>query len=137
VAVDTEISRTLVELERKLEELERALTSIGARRREGDGARLVDERLDAGAIAPPSSVTASPPRNFTASPPPSVTASPPPHAPTAGGRASAELDESIELSELVRFRDRLERTMRELVEDYEQVIRLRGASSSPPPAGES
>ncbi len=124
MAVDTEISRTLVELERKLEELERALTAIGARRRESAGARLVDEQLDAGAIA-------------TASPPPDATPSPPSNAPGSGARSSADLDESIELAELVRFRDRLERTMRALVEDYEQVIRLRGASAPRPPAGES
>jgi hypothetical protein len=120
VAVDSEIARTLVELERKLEELERALTSIGAQRREGapgygGGARLIDESLDVQAGAAPSPQGAVP----------------------AGGRPPGDFDESIELAELVRFRDRLERTMRELVEGYEQVIRLRGASSPRPPIGES
>lgn len=53
----------------------------------------------------------------------------------AGTRAEEHFrraaDESIELVELVRFRDRLESVMRDLVEDYERIIRLRAASEQP------
>jgi hypothetical protein len=142
--VDTEVARTLAELERKLGDLERALS--GAPRQEpsgglAGGARLVDERLEGlgSASAPqapgPPPAPSSPP---AAGPPPAQAPTPPPPAPTPGPATaspsfSQHSDESIELAELARYRDRLEQTMRDLLTDYERVIRLRSLSASWPP----
>ncbi len=123
--MDSEVARTLAELERKLQDLERALGAVGERvpgaglepsDRGQSTARLVDERLE-GASATP----LSPP--------------PPPAPPGAHGESHGfgspapaprpDSDESIDLVELARFRDHLERTMSDLLADYERVIRLR------------
>lgn len=122
--MDSEVARTLAELERKLQDLERALGSVGERtpspldqgdRRPQapeydlpgavpatapDGARLIDERLESAAAAAPAPATV--PRS--------------------------DSDESIDLVELARFRDRLQQTMSDLLADYERVIRLRSAA---------
>lgn len=116
--MDTEVARTLAELERKLGDLERALS--GAARQEptgglAGGARLVDERLE----GLDSAVPATGPGPAPTTPPPF---------------SEQRSDESIELAELARFRDRLEQTMRDLLADYERVIRLRGASEAWSPA---
>jgi hypothetical protein len=152
--VDNAVAKTLAELESKLQELERALSvavaggeqqrsaqaqSYGAQAAPGPrpsaqndpdsasaaDARLVDERLEQASPAPPSQaehegdpVGAS---SVSSAPSPS-SSSPPPTSP----------DDSIELAELVRFRERLEHAMSDLLSDYEQVIRLRGASAQPP-----
>lgn len=159
--MDTEVSRTLAELERKLHDLELALASVGGEQRaQGvhmqaassveqatssdspsprppSGARLVDESVDlsaggqghaeaqgdAGAQGPAGEQGHAGAQDH-------------PGKQGDAGRQSEEhpnrpADESIELVELVRFRDRLERTMRDLVEDYERVIRLRAASQQP------
>ncbi len=154
--MDTEVARTLAELERKLGDLERALSSAARQEPTGElagGARLVDERLEGlgPASAPaapgsaPTSGPAAPPISGPAPsyapipPPPAPVPGPPPPAPIPGPAAAApsatqRSDESIELAELARFRDRLEQTMRDLLADYERVIRLRGASETWPPA---
>lgn len=140
--MDSEVSRTLAELERKLQELERALAaaSHGERQRSGQSeprlaghapgaARLVDEGLE-GAADPQRAGHDTPPEAVP-QPPPSPIGTGAPEQPRH------DFGESIELSELVRFRDRLQHTLRELAEDYEQIICLRGASASPqPPNGE-
>lgn len=112
--MDSEVARTLAELEHKLQDLERALSSVGESA--PDGARLVDERLESAAAPAP--------------PPPAPAAS---HGesqvfglPTPAPRPN--FDESIDLVELARFRDRLEQTMSDLLADYERVIRLRSAA---------
>jgi hypothetical protein len=133
--VDTEVARTLAELERKLGDLERALS--GAVRVEpagglASGARLVDERLEelGSAPAPP-----TPGPSPTPGPAPAQAFAPPPPAPIpVPATASQNSDESIELAELARFRDRLEQTMHNLLADYERVIRLRNVSESRPSA---
>jgi hypothetical protein len=126
--VDIEVSRTLAELERKLQELEQALAaaSHSEQQRSMPGpARLVDEGLQ---------TDADPRRTGDGMAP--ETAPQPPAGQIRVGNAeqpSHDFGESIELSELVRFRDRLQRTLRELTEDYEQIICLRGASTQQPP----
>jgi hypothetical protein len=118
--VDSEVARTLAELERKLQDLERALGAVGERApgaglepndRSQSTARLVDERLEGASANPPS---------------------PPPQPPSAPA-PQPDSDESIDLVELARFRDHLERTMSELLTDYERVIRLRSAAEPRPP----
>jgi hypothetical protein len=143
--VDSEVAKTLAELERKLQELERALAGAGSQDQRSQapvyerssepagtigsswapdagvassGARLVDERLEDAVSAPPA--------------PPAPGAAPLP--PAAAQRFG---DESIELAELARFRDRLEQTMRELLADYERVIRLRSISETRPPVDQT
>jgi hypothetical protein len=133
--VDSQVARTLAELERKLQDLERALAGAGSEAERSPlyetpsepsgmpwappgpgaatgGARLVDERLE----------------HEVSAPPPVPGATPSPTAPVQRFD-----DESIELAELARFRDRLEQTMRELLADYERVIRLRSISETRPP----
>jgi 2-aminoadipate transaminase len=113
-AVDQEVAKTLGELERKLLELERTLTSIGqADAPSGEGATA--------AIAPR-------PR----------------------GRSGSRLvDEAVELedrvrptqaqppsaTELLRFRDRLERTARELTNDYDELLGRLSFAAVPAPTG--
>lgn len=144
--MDSEVARTLAELERKLQELERAVSAAGSdyRRQEttayepataagtidtfaGSGARLVDERLESAAAA------AAP------VPAPAPTAAPTPAmAPTAAAAPTAaqphDRADSIDLVELARFRDRLEQTTRDLLADYERIIRLRSLPESQDPA---
>lgn len=81
-----------------------------------DGARLVDERLESAAASPP------PPPAPAGSHGASHAFGPPSPAPRP------DFDESIDLVELARFRDRLEQTMSDLLADYERVIRLRSAA---------
>lgn len=129
--MDSEVARTLAELERKLQDLERALGAGGRMHAAqetpahepasatgamgafgGSGARLVDERLENASPAP------GPTQTCAQSQPPSAPAA----VPARG------FEDSIDLVELARFRDRLEQTMRDLVADYERVIRLRSVS---------
>ena len=127
--MDSEVARTLAELERKLQDLERAL---GAGSREhrpqetpayepppasGDDGRVHGLRRAVGGRAPESASPApGPPPAYAESQAPS-TPSPPRH-----------FEDSIDLVELARFRDRLEQTMRDLLADYERIIRLRSVS---------
>lgn len=53
-----------------------------------------------------------------------------PTSPTGPAAASPQrhaYDETIDLAELTRFRDRLEQTMRELIAEYDRIILLRRA----------
>jgi DNA-binding transcriptional MocR family regulator len=125
--VDREIATTLGELERKLHELERTLVEIGSRSESSnDGApgprvrepsRLVDEAVEPEApIAPPARVAAPAQR---------------PHA-LQGAASGYGMPPSA--AELLRFRERLERTARELTHDYDELLgRLR--TVEPVPAG--
>jgi len=116
--VDQEVSKTLGELERKLQELERTLISID---RGGGGEPSVDS--PSAAVAPqtpdPSPQSANPTRlvdeavepiahvEQTPSPPVRQTQRPaPPTTPPQAKTPSAE--------ELLRFRDRLERSAQEM-----------------------
>ncbi len=132
--MDSEVARTLAELERKLQDLERALGAGGREHRPqeapayepapasgtmgtftGSGARLVDERLESASSVP------GPLQTYAESQAPSAPA-PPRH-----------FEDSIDLVELARFRDRLEQTMRDLLADYERIIRLRSVSEDRDP----
>jgi hypothetical protein len=117
-----DVTSTLAELERKLRELERELTSIGRRRVQPAGdtieteqaaapprhdlGRLVDEQVE------PPAATA-----FTAARPPSA---PPPTS--DGERAVPTEAQLASLAELRRFRERLERFAKELLNDYDAVL---------------
>ncbi len=99
------MAQTLGELERKLGELERELAAVGAAN--SAGGRLIDEA--APRAAPPQH--SGPP----APPEPAVTiSSPPPREP----RRPAPPD----TDELLRFRERLERTAAELTRDYDELL---------------
>jgi 2-aminoadipate transaminase len=150
--VDQEVSKTLVELERKVQELERILTSVDRRENPGNenapvldvsaGGRLVDEVVEqaekptAGASATSSVLPsrerptisrasqqpgqmAQPPRS-PQPPRPVAPQAPPPMAP----RPSQQPPEanSPNAEELLRFRDRLEHTARELTHEYGELL---------------
>jgi hypothetical protein len=110
--VDQEVAKTLGELELKLQELERELTSIG--HRDGQATpkapgTLIDEAVEAQPPAPPPVITPTP------TPP-----APPPPDPR---RADAvEESRAVDLAELVRFRDKLARTMDELIDEYSRLL---------------
>lgn len=158
--MDREVSRTLAELEHKLHELERALASAGQRgadRTPSDGgARPVAGPVTAGEPAASRQYGGArivdedepvSPRNPSATRPaeqdPIAAEEAHPYARQAPALASPPqseppqtFGESIELAELVRFRDRLDRTLRELAEEYERIICLRNPSSPFPPPRE-
>jgi 2-aminoadipate transaminase len=144
--VDQEVSRTLGELERKLQELERTLSSID--RGEQPGADV----LPSGGRHPLPATAATPsggddaPRGGDHDLP-YTAATKPPHQ-------SRLVDEAIETvetpsrtvrppeeraagtEELLRFRDRLERTARELAHEYDELLgRLSFHAVPSPPVG--
>jgi DNA-binding transcriptional MocR family regulator len=112
--MDPEVARTLGELERKLLELERTLQTITGGEPEtsvpvieaplSGGSRIVDETIE-----PPRSPNPRPPR--APQPPAPPTRPSPTPTPTRPGAA-----------ELLRFRERLERTARELTHDYDELL---------------
>jgi DNA-binding transcriptional MocR family regulator len=161
--VDQEVAKTLGELEHKLRELERTLSSID--RDSGGGAapsadapsatapatatgfgrtadtdsppphetRLVDEAVEelaaAGMGAAATAATNALPQGGAPSSAPSASADTPARAP-AGSSAQPTA------SELLRFRDRLERTARALTHDYDELLgklRLGRAPAHPGP----
>jgi DNA-binding transcriptional MocR family regulator len=145
--VDQEIANTLGELERKLRELERVLSGIG----HGAGDRDASSPAPGApppAPAAPAAAPAAMPAAATVpqSPPPATGLS---HRPGAGrvvdeaveqvGGGSYRLpdagpsapqgrrpppaaERSPSAAELLRFRDRLERTARELTHDYDELL---------------
>jgi hypothetical protein len=134
-----DVTQTLAELERKLRELERELAAVG---RDEHGARLVDEAAQpaerqAGAgYQPGQPGTERTPGSEQAGSPASAdrgvgdfaARSLAPVQPAATGALS------IDLEQLLLFRDRLERVMRGLVEDYSGLLPAR---HSPPPLTEA
>lgn len=85
--------------------------------------RVIDEAVEAAPRAPfPPS--ASPPPSAPAAPsqPSPPAASPTPSSPPAGRRPPHAADRSPSAAELLRFRDRLERTARELTHDYDELL---------------
>jgi 2-aminoadipate transaminase len=129
--VDQEVSKTLGELERKLQELERTLTSIDRGGTTGEESpsvvvasqtpnptRLVDE-------------AAKPVTHIEQTPAPSVRQTPRPVQPTTPPQAKTPSAE-----ELLRFRDRLERSAKELTQEYDELLgRLDYAAVASKPAG--
>ncbi|HEV2981276.1 MAG TPA: PLP-dependent aminotransferase family protein [Solirubrobacteraceae bacterium] len=126
--MERELATTLGELERKLQELERTLVEIGSRTQPGDdglaarpddaeSTRLIDESMEGRAFQAPPRAAAQP--------------APASRRTTAGAPAGPPT-----AAELMRFRDRLERSARELTHDYDELLgRLRTpdpAPASPP-----
>jgi DNA-binding transcriptional MocR family regulator len=132
--VDPELAQTLGELERKLSELERELAA-------------------APALAPPSVHSPAPPPSPATHPAPTaqrpahIPASPPiaplspPSPPSAPPSAPspprpAPVAQRPNADELLRFRERLERTAAELTRDYDELLgRLSFAAVSAPTVG--
>jgi 2-aminoadipate transaminase len=147
--MDQEIATTLGELERKLHELERALTAIGSGTEPGGenaaapseeppahAGRLVDEAIErdqalrsAGLLTPPTDASTRPAPVYEA-----------PRRATTSGRGTGPLESATPGfapppdAELLRFRDRLERTAHELTHDYDELLgHLRYAAVPAPP----
>lgn len=148
--MDQEVAKTLGELELKLQELERELTSIG--RREGQAEQpktpgtLIDEAVERESPAdgqPEPAPTPQPPPSSPPGPPPPVPppepgspatppgtppglyppSSPPgPLPPDPRRPAAVEESRAVDLAELVRFRDKLARTMDELIDEYSGLL---------------
>jgi hypothetical protein len=133
--VDQEVAKTLGELELKLRELERELTSIGQRQTQ------VGEPLAPPPGGPPIPVTGRPPAPPIGSPHP-----PPAGEPT--GRlvdeaveqrfsmearetvygeipATKDRHEAIDLAELVRFKETMQRTLQDLIDQYSRLLSLK------------
>jgi DNA-binding transcriptional MocR family regulator len=120
--VDREIASTLGELERKLHELERTLVEIGNRaqspgdglssRRAATSSPLIDEAFERPAAAA---------RDFAPGQRTSTVRG------AVGGQSAPPT-----AAELLRFRERLERTARELTHDYDELLgRLRSPAPTP------
>ena len=162
--MDPDIATTLGDLERKLVELERALSAIGERdQATGDSeqhfqSRLVDEAVE---TAPRVDGPAAPAREAPAQSVPAPSPPAPPPAGPAYGRPGDALgagpspapqttppairreqagagDRTPTPAELLRFRERLERTARELTQEYDALLgrqtRERTVPPHPPPA---
>ncbi|HEV7162815.1 MAG TPA: aminotransferase class I/II-fold pyridoxal phosphate-dependent enzyme [Solirubrobacteraceae bacterium] len=148
--MDPEVARTLNELERKIEELERTLSSVTAPERHPQASplaahpsqvhappwsRVVDERIEAAAAPPVTPRSPTPTRSPTLRQPSPPLPGPPLRRPapthSRGGAPPPPRPE-----ELLRFRDRLERTARELTHDYDELlgrISYAAVSSAPGP----
>jgi 2-aminoadipate transaminase len=120
--MDPEVARTLSELERKLLELERTLNTINDGEQPA-AAAAAEPESPAGPTRPETPRTSSPPSGWsrivdeaTEPPPPS----PPPRAPRPPQTPRAPHPPSP--AELLRFRDRLEQSARELTHDYDALL---------------
>jgi DNA-binding transcriptional MocR family regulator len=125
--MDQEVARTLGELERKLLELERTLASMTG-----------EERPAAAAAPAPVPPAAPAPRGFGSSrivdesiEPPGTPSPPSPAAPQNTPRAPHPPSPT----ELLRFRDRLEQTARELTHDYDELLGRLSYAAVPTAAG--
>jgi len=135
--MDQEVAKTLGELERKLLELERTLISINQADTSGgkgiaaavssrppSGSRLIDEAIE---------VSSSPPSRAPqhAAFPRAVS------SPTTGsmGRARAGETQPPGTEELLRFRERLERTAHDLTHDYDELLGRLSFAAMPTPTG--
>jgi 2-aminoadipate transaminase len=152
-AVDQDVAKTLGELERKLLELERTLSTIGHEEQPSETpiapeppsprsfSRLVDESVErdeeaqwsapaagaARASAPPEPGPATAPSYTPAQ------AQAPPYTPALAPSADSAPPPSA--AELLRFRDRLERSARELTDEYDELLRRISFAAVPAPAG--
>jgi 2-aminoadipate transaminase len=116
------MAETLGELERKLGELERELAAVGA-------GRVVDEALEAGAGTRASGAADAQPREPRQPREPEHSQAPEQQRAPAQQRApdpSSVSQSSVaagpEAQELLRFRERLERTAAELTRDYDRLL---------------
>ncbi|HEX3692683.1 MAG TPA: hypothetical protein VHU13_05010 [Solirubrobacteraceae bacterium] len=144
--MDHEVARTLAELELKLRELERELTELGRQTAEPtEAAASVTPPTTSLPFAPPAGGQAPRPKPLTPGrlvdeaaelpPPPAIEATPASRAlrysmeaqETAFGEIPATHDEqaSIDLAELVRFRETLQQTLQGLIDEYSRLLSLR------------
>jgi DNA-binding transcriptional MocR family regulator len=161
--VDRETAETLGELERKLRELERVLGGLGQESDSASEppppepslagpARLVDEAAESRALTAAQASTATPlpapapVATSTASERPLVTTEPAADEAAYreasagerrkfGRRPPAEADRTPSAAELLRFRERLERTARELTHDYDELLGRITYPAVPAPTG--
>jgi 2-aminoadipate transaminase len=114
--VDQEVSKTLGELERKLQELERTLTSI--------------DRGEPPPEQSPAPLAQSPALEQSPAPPPPAPSPSPPHLIDEAVKRVDPIEPTPQPShpstpnadELLRFRDRLERTASELTREYDELL---------------
>jgi hypothetical protein len=141
--VDRDVTHTLAALERKLAELERELTRLsGGGTDPGETAALYSRAIRGAGQA---DIRTS--SGFATSEPSSRTASPPVGPPGAGvlideaverrysmeaqetvfGEIPATRDEreSIELDDLVRFREKMQSTLQGLIDEYSRLLSIR------------
>jgi 2-aminoadipate transaminase len=143
-SVESDVAKTFGELERKLLELERTLSAIGSggRSREDDptapmvpepsvGGRLVDEGLERDQSEPGLPPAATPEASIAAS---GGGGTQPPAAEVAVSHAPAQAPPAG-AAELLRFRELLERTARELTHDYDELLGRLSFSAVPTRAG--
>ena len=144
--MDSDVARTLSELERKLLELEHTLGAIGRGEQPAEqnyaapatfdpppASRLVDESVERDAGSPDSPGMASGPASPRAR---GAGQRSPVRSGNAAGDASAVQAPSA--AELLRFRERLEQTARELTHDYDELLRRLSFPAMPSsPAGPS
>jgi hypothetical protein len=151
--MDQEVAKTLGELELKLQQLERELTSIGNRgeraRPPQTQGRLVDEAVEPPTGQPGETAERAParagveseafggPAVFGGEELPARAETPVGEGWTVdvretaygeiSGAPSPPADASLDIPELVRFRDKLARTMNELIDEYSRLLsRARG-----------
>jgi 2-aminoadipate transaminase len=148
--MDAELARTLGDLERKLLEIERTLDSMARPGSAPPAARAAN--LTEPAAPPPPPAAAAPPlpsrivdesieQPRPAAPEPAH--APPPPPPTRAAAAPASPRGAMRTSatppsaaELLRFRERLETSARELTHDYDELLgRLSFPAVSTPPSG--
>ena len=113
------MAQTLGELERKLGELERELAAVGGRN--SSAGRLVDEAVEPVAVAQaPKSVAPEPPLAPPSQYAPAPSPTPAPTAVTISPPTPRPAPPNTD--ELLRFRERLERTAAELTRDYDELL---------------
>lgn len=117
--MDHEVARTLGELELKLRELERELASIGQRQAQAGEpiGRLVDEAIEPrGAFEAGAAVE----QRYSME-----------SRETVYGEIPATKDrhETIDVAELVRFKETMQRTLQSLIDQYSRLLSLEPPSS--------
>src|SRR5271165_1810871 len=146
--MDHDVAQTLGELERKLGELERTLNAMGAGQ-EQDGAAARQASPPATLPSPPATApapsqspswsrivdeTIEPPH----APPPPRAPQPPKAAPLPPRAAQPpHAPQPPSATELLRFRDRLERAARELTHDYDELLGRLSYAAVPTTSGPS
>jgi 2-aminoadipate transaminase len=148
--VNREIARTLGELERKLRELEHILSSMGQgeerlRERRDDGvlgaafaeptgdSRLIDEAIEREARQEPQERQRDEQPTSQTDTAPATVALDSSTLSKNVGRPAHPSSQPPRAAELLRFRDRLERTARELTHDYDELLgRITYAPVAPP-----
>ncbi len=138
------MAQTLGELERKLGELERELAAVGAANNSNisGSSRLIDEAVKPTSApptsAPPTSAppTSAPPTSAppTSAPPTSAPPPPAPHPPTTLAARAPAPSAPPDTGELLRFRERLERTASELTRDYDELLGRLSFAAVPAPS---